>query len=107
MRQQKNMLDEVPRADVVITNPTHYAVALRYDQLESNAPMVIAKGTDQLAFSIRKRAQQNNVPIEENPLLARTLFQDVEIGQEIPENLYRAVSVIFSRLTKFRQRAGA
>lgn len=107
MRRQKNMLGEVPKADVVITNPTHYAVALRYDQLESNAPMVIAKGTDQLAFSIRKVASENMIPIEENPLLARTLYADVEVGQEIPENLYRAVSVIFSRLAKFRQRQRA
>ncbi|MCB1139372.1 MAG: flagellar biosynthesis protein FlhB [Leptospiraceae bacterium] len=107
MRRQKNMLQEVPRADVVITNPTHYAVALRYDQLESTAPVVIAKGTDQLAFSIRTVARENNVPIEENPLLARTLYADVELGQEIPETLYRAVSVIFSRLSKFKQRARA
>ncbi|MCB1164610.1 MAG: EscU/YscU/HrcU family type III secretion system export apparatus switch protein [Leptospiraceae bacterium] len=107
MRRQRNMLSEVPEADVVITNPTHYAVALKYDQIEAMAPVVIAKGVDQLAFSIRTVAKEHRIPIEENPLLARTLYRDVELGQEIPAELYRAVSVIFSRLQKFRERQGA
>jgi len=102
LRQQRNMLKEVPGADVVITNPTHFAVALQYDLSKANAPMVIAKGADHLAFLIRNIAKENSVPIEENPYLARMLYRDVEIGQEIPETLYRVVSIIFSKLNRFR-----
>ncbi len=96
------MLREVPQADVVITNPTHFAVALRYDPAKNPAPIVIAKGADNLAFLIRTIARQNDVPIEENPRLARVLYEDVEVGREIPETLYRVVSMIFGRLRRFR-----
>lgn len=107
LRQQRNMLDEVPGADVVVTNPTHFAVALKYDSSVAQAPLVIAKGTDNLAFQIRKIAGENSVPIQENPQLARVLYKEVEIGQEIPETLYRVVSLVFARLDRFRGDAAA
>lgn len=102
MRNQRNMLQEVPTADVVVTNPTHFSVALKYDQVSHTAPVVIAKGSDQIALMIRRIAKEHSVPIEENPPLARALYREVEVGQELPENFYRAVSIIFSRLSKFR-----
>lgn len=105
LRRQQSMLKEVPKADVVITNPTHFAVALRYDQASAQAPLVIAKGVDHVAFLIRTVARENNIPIEHNPPLARTLYKEVEIGQPIPENMYRVVSLIFAKLSRF-QRTG-
>ena len=105
LRRQRNMLQEVPRADVVITNPTHYAVALQYDPQTSGAPVVVAKGADHLAFLIRNIARERGVPIRENPHLARMLYRDVEAGQEIPADLYQAVSVIFAQLDRFKARA--
>lgn len=102
LRRRQNMLKEVPRADVVITNPTHYAVALQYDVNLNQAPAVTAKGADHLAFIIRTIARENNVPIKENPTLARLLYREVEIGQEIPEHLFHAVSIIFARLDRFQ-----
>ncbi|MCB1324359.1 MAG: EscU/YscU/HrcU family type III secretion system export apparatus switch protein [Leptospiraceae bacterium] len=106
LRRQRNMLQEVPRADVVVTNPTHFAVALQYDPGNTHAPVVTAKGADHLAYLIRTIARENNVPVEENPRLARTLYDEVEVGQEIPETLYRVVSMLFARLNRFRK-AGA
>ncbi|MBI3395862.1 MAG: EscU/YscU/HrcU family type III secretion system export apparatus switch protein [Spirochaetia bacterium] len=106
MRRQRVQLQEVPKADVVITNPTHYAVALQYDTAKSVAPIVIAKGVDHMAFLIRSTATANNVPIEVNPPLARILYKDVEIGQPIPEHLYRVIGTIFAKLDRFR-RTGA
>jgi len=102
LRKQRDMLEAVPTADVVITNPTHYAVALGWDREQSSrAPVVVAKGKDHMAFLIRTIALKNDVPIQENPPLARTLFNEVELGREIPETLYRAVSAIFARLEKY------
>lgn len=105
LRRQRNMLDEVPGADVIVTNPTHFAVALKYDSSIAQAPMVIAKGADNLAFQIRKIARENQIPIQENPQLARVLYSEVEIGKEIPETLYRVVSLVFARLDRFRDSA--
>ncbi len=105
LRNQRNMLREVPEADVVITNPTHYAVALQYDPGKSSAPMVIAKGKDHLAFEIRSIARQNNVPVQENPVLARVLFDEVEVGEMIPETMYQVVSLVFAKLDRFQQAA--
>ncbi|MCR9141904.1 MAG: EscU/YscU/HrcU family type III secretion system export apparatus switch protein [bacterium] len=102
LRRQRNMLDEVPGADVIVTNPTHYAVALKYDSSVAQAPLVIAKGADNLAFQIRKIGQESQIPIQENPQLARVLYAEVEVGQEIPETLYRVVSLVFARLDRFR-----
>jgi flagellar biosynthetic protein FlhB len=107
LRRQRKMLDEVPGADVVVTNPTHFAVALKYDPRVAQAPLVIAKGADNLAFQIRTIARSSGVPIQENPQLARVLYNEVEIGQEIPDTLYRVVSMVFARLDRFRRDATA
>ena len=105
LRGQGNMLDEVPQADVIVTNPTHYAVALMYNADAGQAPIVVAKGVDHLAFLIRTVARENGIPIQESPQLARMMYADVEIGQEIPENMYQAVSLIFAQLEKFTRRS--
>ncbi|MDH7603110.1 MAG: flagellar biosynthesis protein FlhB, partial [Armatimonadota bacterium] len=93
---QRRMMYEVPKADVVVTNPTHYAVALKYEPEKYNAPIVVAKGQRLLALKIREIAEQNNVPIVENPSLARTLYATVEVGDEIPAQLYQAVAEILA-----------
>lgn len=105
MRQNKQMLDEVPRADVVITNPTHFAVALAYDPVMAAAPVVIAKGQDSFALMIRRIARENDVHIEENPPLARALYDQVEVGAEIPENFYRSIVLILQKLQRFQRMA--
>lgn len=87
---------EVPRADVVVTNPTHYAVALRYDEAAMTAPRVVAKGKDLLAERIRQLAQQYGVPLVQRPPLARALYLTVEVGQEVPPAFYRAVAEILA-----------
>lgn len=93
---------EVPKADVVITNPTHFAVALRYDRENHAAPIVVAKGADDLARRIREIAQAHEVAIVENPPLARSLYRTVEIGRMIPPDLFRAVAEVLAYV--FRQR---
>ena len=107
MRSQRNMLASAATADVVITNPTHFAIALRYDRESAgvDAPVVVAKGTDHMAFTIRQIAKKNNVHIEENPPLARVLYNRLDIGDQIPVDLYQAISIIFSKLNRFRQPA--
>jgi flagellar biosynthetic protein FlhB len=103
----KRMLQEVPKADVVITNPTHIAVALRYNPSEAPAPVVLAKGADHLAEKIKEVAREHDVPIRENVPLARALYKSVDIGGMIPVELYKAVATILSSIMKFRQRATA
>lgn len=93
-RQQ--MLTNVSEADVVITNPTHYAVALKYSKEKSNAPLVTAKGIDFLAIKIKDIARQYKVPIIENPSMARALYDQIELEQEIPSEFYEAVAEIFT-----------
>lgn len=93
---QRRMLEDVPKADVVITNPEHYAVALKYDQNAGGAPVVVAKGADLIAASIRKVAIHNDVTLVEAPPLARAIFYNTEIGDEIPEKLYLAVAQILA-----------
>lgn len=93
---RKRMMDAVPTADVIITNPTHYAVALRYDQDTMRAPTLVAKGADLIAMQIRAVANDNDVPIVEAPPLARALFASTEIDQQIPEGLYMAVATVLS-----------
>lgn len=90
------MMAEVPKADVVIRNPTHYAVALRYDQDENKAPQVIAKGKDLIALRIVKIAEENDVYLMEDPPLARLLYSTVDIGREIPVELYNAVAEVLT-----------
>jgi flagellar biosynthetic protein FlhB len=102
MRQR--MMDSVPKADVVITNPTHYSVALRYDRSRNSAPEVVAKGMDDLALRIRELAREHRVPLMEDPPLARALYRVVKVGQEIPERFYRAVAAVLSHVLRFKGR---
>lgn len=92
----RRMMQDLPKADVVITNPTHFAVALRYDDSADAAPIVLAKGADLVAKNIREKAKEHGIEIIENKALARTLFYTVEIGDEIPPELYQAVAEILA-----------
>jgi flagellar biosynthesis protein FlhB len=92
---RKRMMDDVPTADVVVTNPTHYSVALRYDG-ESLAPEVVAKGKDLIAFQIRKIAKEHGVPVIADPPLARGLHKSVEVGHQIPEEFFQAVAQLLA-----------
>lgn len=100
----KRMLKNVPKADVVITNPTHIAIALQYNPLLAPAPIVVAKGADHLAQKIKDIARENGVPIRENKPLARALYKDTDIGEVIPEALFQAVAAVLATLDKFRNR---
>lgn len=91
---QRRMMQDVPKADVVITNPTHLSIAIRYDSSQETAPRVLAKGEDYLALKIREVARENNIQIMENKPLARSLYATVDVGQEIPPELYGAVAEI-------------
>ena len=91
---QQSMLEAVPSADVVTTNPIHVAVALKYNADMMEAPRVVAKGTELFAERIKEIAREHNVPVVENPAVARTLFRLVDIDQEIPPDLYQAVAEI-------------
>lgn len=93
---RRRMMQQVPQADVVITNPTHYAVALRYDKTRENAPIVLAKGVDIMALQIRKIAVEHGVQIVENPPLARELYKICDIDDTIPANLFKAVAEVLS-----------
>ncbi|MGF1625635.1 MAG: flagellar biosynthesis protein FlhB [Alphaproteobacteria bacterium] len=101
-RSRRRMMAAVPDADVVITNPTHFAVALRYDPQAMAAPRVIAKGADALARKIREVATENDVPLVENPPLARALYASVEVDAEVPEAHYRAVAEVISYIWRIR-----
>lgn len=93
---QRRMMQRLPEADVVITNPTHFAAALKYDKEESEAPVLIAKGADYLAQKIKDIARENHVPIVENKPLARMLYYNVEIGNEIPLELYQMTAEVLA-----------
>lgn len=93
---RKRMMQNIPTADVVITNPTHYAVALRYDKEKEKAPVVLAKGIDHLALRIRKLAAENGIQIVENPPLARELYKVCDVDSMIPANLFQAVAEVLS-----------
>lgn len=93
---QRRMMQAIPKADVVITNPTHYAVAIRYDTEVAPAPIVVAKGSDYLAQKIKQIARENNVEIVEDKPLARMLFANVDIDKQIPPELYQAVAEILA-----------
>ncbi len=104
--RRKNMMRAVPTATAVIVNPTHYAVALKYEQGGMSAPQVVAKGKNYLAARIRQRAIENQVPIIENPPLAQALYKSVDVGQEIPPDLYRAVAEILAYIFKLTNPRG-
>ena len=93
---RQRMMSAVPQADVVVTNPTHYAVAIQYDKSKAPAPMVVAKGVDYLAFQIRDIAKSHNVPIVENRPVARALYNTVPVDGIIPSDLYVAVAEILA-----------
>ncbi|WP_420348797.1 flagellar biosynthesis protein FlhB [Pelagibius sp.] len=102
-RARKRMMAAVPEADVVVTNPTHFAVALKYDQATMEAPKVLAKGADNIALKIREVAEENDIPIVENPPVARALHASVEVDQEIPPEHYKAVAEIIGYVMKLRR----
>jgi flagellar biosynthetic protein FlhB len=101
-RARQRMMAAVPKADVVVTNPTHFACALKYDAETMNAPMLVAKGQDLVAMRIRQVAEENDVPIVENPPLARALFASVEIDKEIPPDHYKAVAEVISYVFRLK-----
>ncbi|TMI99797.1 MAG: flagellar biosynthesis protein FlhB [Alphaproteobacteria bacterium] len=100
-RARKRMMAAVPKASVIITNPTHYAVALQYDR-GMNAPLCLAKGIDTIALKIREVAAEHNIPVVENPPLARALHATVEIDQEVPPEHYRAVAEVIGYVMRLR-----
>jgi flagellar biosynthetic protein FlhB len=101
-RSRKRMIDAVPRATLVIANPTHYAIALRYVREEGGAPMVLAKGQDLIALKIRQIAEANDIPIVEDKALARSMYDNVEVDKMIPVEFYRAVAEVIHLLNTRR-----
>ena len=101
---RKRMMAEVPNADVIITNPTHYAVAIKYDEQKSHAPIVVAKGMDNIALQIKKIARENSVHIVQNPPLARSLYAEVDIDKPIPEALFGAVAEVLAYVYKMNRK---
>ena len=100
---RRRMLDDVPRATVVITNPTHFAVALEYRRGEMAAPKVLAKGADHIALQIRERAREHGIPLVENKPLAQALFKTAEVGETIPGPLFSAVAEVLAQLVRLKQ----
>ena len=105
-RMRKRMMAAVPEATVVITNPTHFAVALKYER-GMNAPVCVAKGMDAIALKIREVAEEHGVPVVENPPLARALHATVEIDEEIPAEHYQAVAEVIGYVMRLNRAAGA
>jgi flagellar biosynthetic protein FlhB len=101
---ERRMMGEVPKADVVITNPTHYAVALRYDQARMDAPVVVAKGADLVASKIREIADANDIAIVSSPVLARAIYYTTELNKMIPEGLYLAIAQVLAYVFQLRGR---
>lgn len=101
---RRRMMAELPKADVVITNPTHFAVALKYEANSGRAPYIIAKGADYLAFEIREKAKEYDIEIVENKPLARLLYHNVEIGEEIPRELYQAVAEVLAMVYRIKNK---
>lgn len=101
-RAQKRMMENVPKADVIITNPSHYAVALQYDQLTMGAPHVVAKGADKVAFRIKEIAAQHKIMVMRNPPLARLLYDNAEVDEEIPYEYFKAVAEVIGYVYKLK-----
>lgn len=101
-KARQRMMANVPTADVVITNPTHYAVALKYDPDQMDAPVMVAKGIDTVALRIRELAKENNISIVENPALARGLFENMEMDEMIPTDFFKAVAEVISYVFKLK-----
>ena len=102
---QKRMMQNIPDADVVITNPTHYSVAIRYDKSKEDAPVVVAKGVDNLALKIREIAREHSIQIVENPPLARELYKGCEVDEKIPQKLYKAVAEVLAYIYQTQKRS--
>ena len=100
---QNRMMQEVPNADVIITNPSHYAIALKYDEGSGNAPILIAKGIDLIAAQIRNLAIEANVPLVAAPPLARALYYSTELDNEIPQGLYLAVAQVLAYIFQLKE----
>ncbi len=105
-KAKRRMMQNVPQASVVITNPTHYAVALRYEQGETPAPICLAKGVDEVAARIREVAEENNIPIVEDPPLARALFATAELDEPIPREHYEAAAKVIGFVLRLARRRG-
>jgi flagellar biosynthetic protein FlhB len=103
-RTRRRMMAQVPQSDVVVTNPTHYAVALKYDQASMAAPKVLAKGIDKAAQRIREIAKEHGIPIVENPPLARGLFAACDVDQEVTPEFYKAVAEVISYIFRLKRR---
>ncbi len=101
----QNMMSNVKDSSVIITNPTHIAVALRYKQGEDMAPKLMAKGINHVAYRIKEIAQENNVPIVEDKQLARFIYNNVELEQEIPQDIYKAVADILTYIFKLNNKS--
>ncbi len=99
---RKRMMSDVPEATVVVTSPTHFAVAIKYEPKTMAAPLVVAKGLDYLALRIRKVADEHGVSIVENPPLAQALYRGTDVGSEIPVDLYRAVAEILAYIYRLK-----
>ncbi|MFV0502726.1 MAG: flagellar biosynthesis protein FlhB [Lachnospirales bacterium] len=100
----RRMMNDLPQADVIITNPTHYAVAIKYNKEENPAPILVAKGTDHLAKRIKEKAKEHDVEIVENKPLARALYTSCEIGQSIPPDMYKAVAEVLAYVYKLKNK---
>lgn len=103
----KRMMDDVKKADVIVTNPTHISVALKYDGESMVAPSLVAKGADHLALKIRELAKENDIPIVENVLLARTLYATVKVGHGVPRTMYKAVAEVLAFVYKLKRKKKA
>jgi flagellar biosynthetic protein FlhB len=101
---KSRMMTAVPKADVIVTNPTHFSVALRYDRARDSAPVVVAKGIDEIALQIRTIAKEHGVPLMEDPPLARALYRAVKVGQTVPERFYQAVATVLGHVFRLKQR---
>jgi len=99
---RRRMMAAVPEADVVVTNPTHFSIAIKYDTKIDAAPVVVAKGQNEIALKIREIAKESNVPLVEDKPLARTLYKTVDVGQLIPASLYKAVAEILAYVFKLK-----
>lgn len=104
---RKRMMAKVPKADVIVTNPTHISIALRYDPTTMVAPEVLAKGADGIAMRIREIAKQNDIPIVENIQLARTLYKTVKVGHGVPRTLYKSIAEVLAFVYKFKKKRKA
>lgn len=101
---QKRMLNDIKSADVVITNPTHISIVIKYDDSEMVSPRVVGRGADHMAFQIRKIAKEHNIPIVENVPLARTLYKAVKVGDFVPRNLYKAVAEVLAFIYRLKKK---